>query len=159
MISIFPRLEETRLVSLQEEELLDNFENLIKPVKQVEEGKSSKEYAFNGTWNRDGFSISLILKISNNFIPIVNGKLLPSEEGILVKMDYELFPSTKRLLLFWTIIGILLTLFFAVFYQAWLYAAICFGFCVVNYVLSRENFKIQTRKTKRQVERLFTSKD
>jgi hypothetical protein len=156
MISFFPVKQETRLVTIPEHQLYKNLEKFIKPVKPDESVKLRGEYLFNGTWNKEKFTISLMLKISNNFVPIISGDMLSSEEGALVKLTYELFPATKKLLMFWTVITLLITLFFIGIYQAWLYGAISFGFCVVNYVLSRENFKIQTRKSRRMIEKIFS---
>lgn len=156
MISLYPSLQETILVTIPEDQFYENLEKFIKPLRRSEEAEHGDDYLFNGTWNKEGFSISLILKISNNFIPIIKGDILTSEEGILIKLNYQLFPATKRLLLFWTVLSLLITLFFIGIYQAWLYGAISFGFCIVNYILSKENFKIQTRKSKRMVEKLFS---
>jgi hypothetical protein len=156
MISFFPLKQETRLVTIPEGQLFKNLEKFIKPVKPDETADLRGEYLFNGIWNKENFSISLILKISNNFVPIISGNVLSSDEGTLVKLKYEMFPATKKLLMFWTIITLLITLFFIGIYQAWLYGAISFGFCVVNYILSREHFKIQTRKSRRMIEKLFS---
>jgi len=156
MISLFPKKQETRLITIPEKFFYKNLEKYIKPLEHKGEIGFKEMFLFNGTWNQQHFSISLILNISNNFIPIITGKILSSDEGILVKLTYELFPATKRILLFWTIISILITLFFIGVYQQWLYGAISFGFCIVNYVLSRENFKIQVRKSERMIEKLFS---
>lgn len=156
MISFFPKETETRLVKFDKGHLIDRFERYIKPVNDKDEKTASEDFLFNGLWNHEEFSISLILRISNNFIPIIHGKYLDSAEGTLLHLTYEMFPSTKKLLLFWTVITLLITLFFVVLYQAWLYGAISFGFCLVNYILSRENFKNQVKKSKRMIEKMLS---
>lgn len=156
MISFFPTDKEIRLVNLTEEQLLERFTNYIKPIKGGVIDEKSKVYLFNGLWSSSGFSLSLKLKISNNFIPIINGTYLSSDEGILFNLTYDLFPATKKLLMFWTILTLLITLFFIGIYQAWLYGAISFGFCIVNYILSRENFKIQVKKSKRMLTKMLS---
>lgn len=155
MIKVFPVRQETVLLSINQKQLIEKFERYIKPVKTNFDKGDSKEYLFNGLWNDNEFSISLKLKIANNFIPIIYGKYMDSEEGIFIQLTYELFPATKRLLLFWTVLTLLITAFFILLYQAWMYGAISFGFCLVNYVLSLENFKIQTRKSKRMLEKML----
>lgn len=156
MISFFPKKTETRLVELSPAQLDQHFEKYIKPIKQDHNVEYPGRYLFNGVWSMEGFSISLMLKISNNFVPVINGEIIPSDEGILIKMTYNLFPSTKRLLLFWTVLTLLITLFFVGIYQAWLYGAISFGFCIVNYILTWENFKIQVRKSRRMLEKMLS---
>lgn len=156
MISFFPNIKETRLVNLSQEKLHDNLEKYIQPIKSDIPKEEAKGFLFNGIWSKDGFSVSLKLKISNNFIPIINGTFISSDDDILLRLTYDLFPATKKLLLFWTVLTLLITLFFVVFYQAWLYGAISFGFCLMNYIMSRENFKIQVRKSNRMLEKMLS---
>ena len=156
MWSFYPSEKETRLVSISDEQLFENFEKHIKPLKAKAQSEESKDFHFVGAWNKEGFSLSLKLKTANNFIPIINGNFLMSEEGVLIKLTYDFFPATKKLLMFWTILTLLITLFFVGIYQAWLYGAISFGFCLVNYILSIENFKIQVRKSKRMFEKMLS---
>ena len=156
MIAFFPKETETRLVQINQAQLDEKFETYIEPIKEKVPSDNPKKFLFNGLWNHEGFSISLKLKISNNFIPIIQGKYLESSEGILISMTYEMFPATKKLLTFWTVITLLITVFFIALYQAWIYGAISFGFCLVNYVLSRENFKNQVRKSKRMLEKMLS---
>lgn len=156
MISFYPSEKETRLVALSQEQLNENIQKYIQPLKREFKEKELKDFLFNGVWNKDGFSISLKLKISNNFIPIIKGAFLTSDEGVLIRLTYELFPATKKLLMFWTILTLLISAFFIGLYQAWLYGAISFGFCFVNYLLSKENFKIQVRKSKRTLEKVLS---
>lgn len=157
MLTFFPTEEEVRLVSLSEAQLHDNLGKYIEPVGKDKQNFTGQSGLFTGVWNERGFSISLKLKISNNFVPVINGDIIKSEEGLLIRSRFSLFPATKRLLLFWTVLSILITLFFVGLYQAWLYGAISFGFCIVNYVLARENFKIQVRKSKRMLEKMFSA--
>ncbi len=156
MISFYPYDEETKLVALSQEQLIDHLNKYIKPLKGDLPERESKDFLFNGIWNEDEFSISLKLKISNNFIPIIKGEFLSSDEGILIRLNYDLFPATKKLLLFWTILTLLITVFFIGLYQAWIYGAISFGFCLVNYILCRENFKIQLRKSKKMLDKMLS---
>jgi len=156
MMPFFPKENETRLVMINQDLLGEKFSRFIKPIDKKPDESTSNDFLFNGLWNEEGFSISLKLRIANNFIPIIQGKYLDSDEGILIHMTYEMFPATKKLLMFWTIITLLITLFFVVVYQAWLYGAISFGFCIVNYILSKENFKNQVRKSKRMIEKMLS---
>ena len=156
MISFYPSEKETRLVVFTQEQLNENLQKFIKPLKGEVQKKESKDFLFNGVWNKDGFSISLKLKITNNFIPIINGTFLTSEGGVLIRLIYELFPATKKLLMFWTILTLLITAFFIGLHQAWLYGAISFGLCLVNFILSKENFKLQVRRSKRMLDKMLS---
>lgn len=156
MISFYPFDKETKLVALSQEQLMDRFIKYIKPLKGEMPERESKDFLFNGSWNEEEFSLSLILKISNNFIPIINGNFISSEEGILIGLTFDLFPATKKMLLLWTILTLFIAIFFIGIYQAWIYGAISFGFCLVNYVLCRENFNIQVRKSKKLLNKMLS---
>ena len=86
----------------------------------------------------------------------MNGEFLDADVGVLIKITYELFPATKRLLLFWTVLTFLISLFFVGIYQAWLYGAISFGICLVNYIISREHFFTQVRKSRRALDKMLS---
>lgn len=156
MISFYPFEEETRLITISQGHFHENLKKFIKPLKGEEQEENQKYFLFNGIWDSDSFSISLKLKISNNFIPIIHGTFLTSDEGTLIRLTYALFPATKKLLMFWTILTLLITAFFIGIHQAWLYGAISFGFCLVNYILSRENFRIQVRKSRRMLDKMLS---
>jgi len=111
---------------------------------------------FIGEWSDDAFKVFLKLKRPNNFVPVISGVITPKENGgSMAVVKYQLFPSSRNFLTFWTIITILITLFFAIPYQAYLYAMISFGACLVNYIITYENFKIQVRKSRRALMTVF----
>ena len=115
---------------------------------------------FKGSLKENTFTISLILKRPNNFVPVIYGVLDKDENGRgIVVVKYELFPATRRFLVFWTAITILLSLFFAIPYQAYLYAAITLSACLVNYIITRENFNIQVRKSRRALKKVLGVKE
>ncbi|NJN24501.1 MAG: hypothetical protein HC819_00120 [Cyclobacteriaceae bacterium] len=155
MAFFFPHATETRLLTLDEDQLFQKLKRHIKPVDREKLDLESADHLFIGTWSATGFCISLKLKIANNFVPLIHGDFVSGAEGILVRLRYGFFPATKKLLLFWTVLTLLITLFFIVVHQAWLYGAISAAFCVVNYILSRENFKIQVRKSKRMLQKML----
>ena len=150
-----PTIKETRLVKRSPAAIHERFEELVRPIDMPPE-EDEKKYLFNGSWKNDEFSISLRLKNPGNFIPIVHGTIIPSDSGSLIQMRYDLFPATKKLLFFWMVVPVLITLFFILLYNKWLYGAISMAFAVVNYILSRENFRMEVRKTRRALDKLLS---
>lgn len=123
----------------------------------IDNGK--KKFWFHGEIEEDAFRLALILKRPNNFIPVIHG-IVSSEPGQCnLVLKYELFPATKRLLLFWSLISIAATLFFAIPYHEYFYAAISLSFGIVNYVIAFENFKMQCKKSRRALERILLKKN
>jgi len=155
MVSFYPSEKETRLVSLTPEQFYLTLEKNVKQPKEEIRNYGSNNFLFSGSWNNDTFSISLNQKVSNNFTPNIKGNFTTSEEGTLIRLTYELFPAKKRSLLIWTLLTLLITAFFIGLYQAWWYGAISFALGFVNYILARENFKIQVKKSKRMMDNMF----
>lgn len=157
-MKFFPSKTEIFRVDLSEDEMSERLKKFILTVDSSQEERESGKFLFKGSWNSEAFTVSLILRINDNFTPLINGYLQSSSsEGTLVKVVYGMFPPTKRLLTFWTVLTLLITLFFVAVYQAWLYGAISGAFCLVNYVLSRENFFGQVRKSRRMLNKMLLS--
>ncbi len=152
----FPQKVETLYSPLSKSEVIQSLRVDLNTDKEDLESQQKKW--FKGIVEKDQFEISLLLKRPNNFTPIISG-IVESEEkgGSMILTKYQLFPSSKRFLVFWTILTLLITLFFAIPYQAYWYAAISLAACMVNYVITRENFNIQTRKSRRALTGLISS--
>lgn len=119
-----------------------------------EDGEEGKKW-FNGVCSDDAFELALFLKRPNNYVPVISGLVEADDDGgAIILARYSLFPSSKRFLLFWTILTLLITLFFAIPYSSYSYAAISFSACFVNYLITYENFNIQVRKSRRALEKV-----
>jgi len=151
----FPKKTETLITSLGKSKVIEILTAELKTDIPVESEEIKKKW-FKGFIQNDAFEISLILKRPNNFTPVIEGLVEADEDGkTMVLVKYQLFPSSKRFLLFWTILTLLITVFFIVPYQAYWYGAISFAACFVNYVITKENFNIQVRKSRRALARLL----
>ncbi len=155
MRHFLPTIKETRLVKMTPAEIRQRFDEHVRPIDKPPE-EDEHNYIFNGAWKDDLFTVSLRLKNPGNFIPLVHIRIIPSEEDLLLKFEYDLFPATRKLLFFWTIVPLFITVFFIGAYDKWLYGAISFSFAVVNYILSRENFKMEVRKTRRALDKFLS---
>jgi len=138
----FPKKIETINVSLSRYEVL----GMLQDSMQHEDIR----HKFNGVIGEDSFQISLVLKRYNNFTPVISGMIeAEKKSNSIILLKYELIESSKKFLAFWSVLTILITLFFAIPYHAYLYASISFAACFVNYMITYENFKIQVRKSRR----------
>lgn len=117
--------------------------------KQTDTYEPQGNKLFNGIVWENGFNISIMIRRPNNFLPLIQGEVVATDDACLLSLKYRLFPSTARFVIFWSILTVLLSLFFAIPYHAFLYAAISFSLGSVNYLLTLENFKIQVRKSRR----------
>ena len=144
----FPKQTEKIHTPLSKSQAAARLKESIDPGLLTEDGERKKW--FEGRSEDDAFEVHLKLKRPNNYVPVTFGILEPDDDGgTIILVKYGLFPSSKNFLLFWTIITLLITIFFAIPYQAYLYAAISLAACLVNYIITSENFKIQVRKSSR----------
>jgi hypothetical protein len=156
----FPTKQETLEIQCNSKDLLDRLESAtiideVKTSKLDQQKDTKKQYWFHGRLEPDAFKIALLLKRPNNFIPLVNGIIAEEAGKCNLVLHYELFPATKRLLLFWSLIALGATLFFAIPYQEFFYAAIALSFGIVNYIIAVENFKMQARKSRSTLKRIL----
>lgn len=156
MISFFPLIKETSTILLDKTVLEKKLHKHVYSFESSQSFKYSKDHYFNGIISNGGFIISQQLKIPSKFTPIIKGAFVKSGENILLNLTFKLQQESKKRLLIWTVLTFLLTLYFTLFYFAWLYGAICFGICLVNYILSIENFKTQVKKSKRMLTMLLS---
>lgn len=144
----YPKQTEKIHSKLSQSEAAARIQLSIEPGLLTDDDERKKW--FDGRCEDDAFEMHLKLKRPNNYIPVISGIVEPDDDGgTIILVRYGLFPSSKKFLVFWTIITLLITLFFAIPYHAYLYAAISFSACLVNYIITYENFKIQVRKSSR----------
>lgn len=142
--------------SKSEVELL--IKNAISPAED-DEGNTPRKW-FNGGCSDGAFTMSLHLKRPNNYLPVMSGILETDDDGgTMVLIKYCLFPASKKLLLFWTVVTLLITLFFAIPYDAYWYAIISFAACLMNYIITYENFKIQVKRSRSTLERILNYRE
>ncbi len=156
MISFFPLIKEKRTISIDNIALKKKLQKHIYSVDSDQSLNNSKDHFFNGSIGNESFTISQHLKIPSKFTPVINGNYVKSGDEILLNLTYGLKADTKKRLLFWTVLTILITLYFSLLHFALLYGAISFGICLVNYILSVESFKAQVKKSKRMLNKMLS---
>ncbi len=114
--------------------------------QEFAEPQSDSSFLFNGQIKTDSFSISEKVTKADSFLPLITGKLEPTPKGAILFLDYRFFPSTVFFLSFWSVITALLTVFFLIVQQNWVYSLISFILGVLNYIFAKNYFQ---RKVKR----------
>lgn len=112
-----------------------------KLVNQIDMDNGNPNKLFNGRINNNIFKISQKIKRPDNYIPLIIGKIEETSKGSIIFLKYRLMFSTKMFLIFWSVILILLTLFFSIMYEAYLYAGIAAVLGGINYAIVYYNFK------------------
>lgn len=151
-MKFYPTVDESLRLDISDEQLKQRFSTLIKS----ENAKPDQKYLFQGWWAEDKFSIAQILRLPNRYTPQIDGEAITTEHGLIIKLHFSLSPITFRRLLVYTVVSLLLTVFFIIGYNAWLYGCITFSFSIVNYILALEQFATQVKKSRHALKRLFS---
>lgn len=144
-----PLKDETIVLTLTAEEVEEVLWFHTYPVKEgaLMPEKPEIEFLFNGWVRNNKFKLSRKVRSPENFLPIIHGRIEETSLGSLVFVQYSLFFSSNFFLVFWSVVTLLLTIFFIVFHDMVLYGAIAFGVGVSNYIIALANFNIQVKKS------------
>ncbi|MGK7391527.1 MAG: hypothetical protein ACNS60_14325 [Candidatus Cyclobacteriaceae bacterium M2_1C_046] len=99
------------------------------------------EKTFNGWIKPTTFKIIQKVRRPDNYIPLIIGKIEPTSKGCILFIKYRLLYSTRMFLVFWSILLILLSLFFGLEHKVYLYASLALGIGILNYLIVYFNFK------------------
>ncbi len=142
---LFPVAYETLVLPYDEREVFRKLWKVTKPSRPEEPVPDVPEhhFLFNGWVRQDRFRLSRVIVRPNNFLPVLDGKLEGTSKGTLVFLRYHLFFATVVFLVFWSVVTVLVALYFYHFEQIYLYAAISLLSGIANYVIAVLNFKKQ----------------
>ncbi len=157
---LLPYQQETYVLPYAAEEVLNRMRLYTRPIEKGFEYSRTDEsrFLFNGIVSGNGFRISRRITRPENFLPLLVGKQEATSVGCLLFVSYRLFFSTTLFLVFWSVVCLLLTLFFLIYHEAWLYASIAFGVGCVQYVIAVKNFNWQVKRSRQLLEKVLFSK-
>jgi hypothetical protein len=142
----FPNHTEVLVSAFSKKEVVDRLGKVTKNVNFLDyEARIAKGHKFNGTLEEDRFSVSLVIDKGDSFLPLIKGKLETTPKGCILFLKYSLFPSSVFFLAFWTIVTLLLTLFFGWVAKNLWYALITFLLGLGNYLFAWAYFKRKIR--------------
>lgn len=141
-MTFFPTHSEVLVSTFNKTEVIYRLSKVTKNVNFLDyEARKAKGHRFNGTLEEDGFNVSLFVDKGDSFLPLINGKFETTPKGCILFLKYRLFPSSVFFLAFWTILTLLLTLFFGLVAKNLWYALISFLLGLGNYLFSWAYFK------------------
>jgi hypothetical protein len=122
-----------------------------KPFVQPDES----ELLFNGWVMEDRLRISLRLRRTNYYIPLVIGQIEESSTGCILLLQYRFFPTTLLLLQLWTILVVLGAAmgFYQTHHMHFLPGAA--AILATIYFIAWSNFKIHLRATREAIHRII----
>ncbi len=154
MITILPAYHETIVLPYPAE---DTYQKLTtatsnKLFRQADE----KNLSFNGWIQEKRFRISLRVQRVNHFIPLVIGQIEPTQGGNIVFVDYTLFPTTRLLLILWTILLTLGSVVGSYQFKNITYLFGGLGLILLIHLIAWSNFNLQLEVTRKALHRLIT---
>lgn len=138
----FPHQSEILVSSQSKVEVISNLGKVTQNMNFLAyDALKQNTHFFNGTIQENSFSISLVIDRADSFLPLIKGKIEDTPMGSILFLSYSLFPSSVFFLGFWTVVSLLLSLFFGFIAEKYMYAVICLGFALLNYGFAWAHFK------------------
>lgn len=143
---LFPYKRETLVLPLDAREALALIDHATEPVSRVP-SKGNSKFLFNGVILEDTFNISKKVNYPQNYLPIIEGRIEATGRGCIIFLKYELFFSSKMFLGLWSVLSILIGLFFFIYVEKQTYALASVGAGALNYIVSLLNFQKQVKES------------
>lgn len=138
----FPNQSEILVSPQSKVEVISNLDKVTKNTNFLSyDALKKNKHFFNGNIQEDSFSISLVIDKADSFLPLIKGKIEDTPMGSILFLSYSLFPSSAFFLGFWTIVSLLLCLFFGFVSHNYMYSALSFGFALFNYGFAWAHFR------------------
>lgn len=152
---LLPFYQETIVLPYEASETIWRLQKAIRPLEKGVEYSEENEhkFLFNGWLKKGNFRISRRIEHPENFLPLMSGRIEGTSVGSILFVRYRLFSSVMIFLIFWSIISLLLSLFFLLAHQETLYAAIAVGLGIINYIIATKNFFLQVRSSQRALDK------
>lgn len=147
-MNIFPHHSEILVSSFSCEEVARKIAAVTKRVNYLDYAEYSVENCrFNGEIDKNRFRLSLVIKRADSFLPLIKGKIEPTNNGCILFLKYTLFPSSVFFLVFWSTITLLSAFLFVMYNNQWLYASLCLLAGTGNFAFAWLYFKSKLKQS------------
>lgn len=141
---LLPYKRETVVLPFSTTEALLLIGHVTEPVS-MSPSKDDKKFLFNGMIYDKSFKISRKINYPQNFLPLIKGQVEETRLGSILFVEYELFFSSRMFLTVWSVLCILIALFFSIYPKEYMYAVIALLAGSLNYAVSWMNFNKQVK--------------
>lgn len=152
MISVLPQSSRTLVTILTPDEVYQRLRDATTRQLLMQNKVVTQRVAFVGAVLPDQFSISLKVSRPNSFLPLIKGRLEPTQSGCLIFMKAFLFPSTRTYLIFWLLFVLVAGAIVTRQYESFLVLAVPLILDLAILWISWANFKMQLRLTMRALD-------
>lgn len=148
MINYLPQYSEILVSAMTCEEVIARLDGATKDVDYLSHPRyeEDEEHLFNGKVHKTTFRLSLVVRRADSFLPLIKGKIEPTRAGCIIFLDYSLFPGAAFFITFWSVVTLVMGLFF-------LFAASQPWFAVASLLVGLGNVLFVWHHFKRKVKR------
>jgi hypothetical protein len=147
-VNIFPHHSEILVSSFSCEEVVRKIAAVTKKIDYLDYREYSlKSYQFNGKIDESRFCLSLVIRRADSFLPLIRGKIEPTQTGCILFLKYTLFPSSIFFLAFWSTITLFMAAYFFLYANQWIYTVACLTACLGNFTFSWFYFKSKLKRS------------
>ena len=141
MINLFPQRSKTLVLAHSQ---VDVVRRLVK-VARIEEDAPQRYKPLMGWVKEDHFQVSLRARRPNGFSPVATGRIEGTSTGCLVFLNYQLMPSTRFYLAFWSLIAVLWGLIMVFHYKSLLLGLASIGILAFINGTAWANFQLHLK--------------
>ncbi len=153
-VTLLPAYPETLVLPYPADEILTRLRAATsnKPFIQSNENLLH----FNGWVKENRFRLSRRMRRTNYYIPLITGHIEATTTGSLVLMEYRLFPTTRYLMLLWTVLLPLCTI---VVSRSLLALAISLVVVGILHLIVWSNFRMQVSASQKTIHLVINQQD
>ncbi len=146
-----PRYSEVLVSSLSLEEVIMRLESVTQKVDYLTYRGDQPEHQplFNGKVEKDSFRLSLVINKADSFLPLIKGKVEPTPSGCIIFLDFTLFSGSVFFLIFWSVVTLVMGLFFFMAAGEPWFALITFGVGIGNVLFAWIHFKRKVKQSQK----------
>lgn len=141
---LFPYQERTLVSSYSKDEVISK---IARRTQILKDQMITDTPLFNGNFTDGHFRISLFVRYSQNYLPLVRGRVEDTSLGSILFLELRLFPAAKLYLIISSLMSVMIGLVFLLLSGALEAALTAFFIGVANYLILAINFRRKAKET------------
>lgn len=151
-MTLIPHKSETLVLPITAPQVMSRLSSKTQPARLSESDPGQQKILFNGFIEHDSFKISRKVSYPQNYLPLIKGRLEGSSRGCILFLQYNLFFSSLMFFSFWTVMTLLIGMFFIFINKEYTYAIVAFASGAVNYTVTVLNFNKQVKLSRQALD-------
>ena len=156
-MTLLPRYYETFVLVRYPDEVIGAISK-VTTGRLLLQNKTSEEFLFSGWAQKYKFRIALKVNRPNSFLPLAIGKAEKTSSGCLLFVTYQLFPSMRMFLIFWSLLLLIIGLVAAHQYHSVIYFIAAMPLLAFIYWVVWSNFNIQLKFTREAILKILSDR-